>query len=63
MHDKGDIVKRMSDLIFCSDYKLNIFGQANVQELIGWINRENLPVVNGRTTKVLRYFGFDVRQL
>ncbi|OOI06655.1 hypothetical protein BIW16_03155 [Vibrio sp. OULL4] len=30
---------------------------------IGWINKENLPVINGRTTKVLRYFGFDVKQL
>lgn len=57
-----NIIKRMSDLIY-SDFKLNEFGQSNVQELIGWINNEDLPVINGRTTKVLRYFGFDVRQL
>jgi hypothetical protein len=50
-------------LIFNPAYKLNEFGRPNVQELIGWINREELPVVNGRTTKVLRYFGFDVQQL
>ena len=60
---KGDIVKRMADLIYDGAYKLNEFGQANVQELVGWINIEDLPVVNGRTTKVLRYYGFDVRQL
>jgi hypothetical protein len=30
-------------------------GQADVQELIGWCNREELPVLNGRTTKVLRF--------
>ncbi len=60
---KGDAIKRMSDLIFDSSFKLNAFGQSNVQELIGWINSEDLPVINGRTTKVLRYFGFDVRQL
>jgi HKD family nuclease len=60
---KGDAIKRMSDLIFDSSYKLNAFGQSNVQELVGWINNEDLPVINGRTTKVLRYFGFDVRQL
>lgn len=60
---KGDSVKRMSDLIYDSSFKLNAFGQSNVQELVGWINNENLPVINGRTTKVLRYFGFDVRQL
>lgn len=60
---KGEIIERMANCIYEEEYKLNEFGQSNVQELIGWINKENLPVVNGRTTKVLRYFGFDVRQL
>lgn len=52
-------------LIVSITMNLNLmpFGQSNVQELIGWINKENLPVINDRTTKVLRYFGFDVRQL
>lgn len=58
-----DVVKRMSDLIYNPDFKLNEFGQSNVQELVGWINNGNLPVINGRTTKVLRYFGFNIRQL
>lgn len=60
---EGDIMERMANLIFQPKYKLNEFGQANVQELIGWCNKEEFPVINGRTTKVLRYFGFDVRQL
>jgi HKD family nuclease len=63
LYGKGDVVKRMSDCLFDEEYKLNEFGQANVQELIGWISLDNLPVINGRTTKVLRYFGFNVRQL
>ncbi|MBL7637879.1 phospholipase D family protein [Atlantibacter hermannii] len=63
LYGKGEIITRMSNCIFDEEYKLNAFGQANVQELIGWINKENLPVINGRTTKVLRYFGFDVHQL
>lgn len=63
LYGKSDVIRRMSDLIYNSDYKLNEFGQANVQELIGWISIDDLPVINGRTTKVLRYFGFDVRQL
>ncbi|HBR3944711.1 TPA: phospholipase D family protein [Klebsiella pneumoniae] len=63
LYGKGDIIKRMSDCIYNDEFKLNAFGQSNVQELIGWINKEDLPVINGRTTKVLRYFGFDVRQL
>lgn len=58
-----DPIARMGALIFDPAYKLAEFGQANVQELIGWINHEQLPVINGRTTKVLRYFGFEVQQL
>lgn len=63
VHGNTEIVERMANLIFNRQYKLNVFGQSNVQELIGWKNNEELPVINGRTTKVLRYFGFDVRQL
>ena len=70
----GDIVKRMADLIYDDSYKLSsltyddsyklsFFGQAGVQELVGWMNKEELPIINGRTTKVFRYYGFDVRQL
>lgn len=63
VHGHGDLVGRMADLIYSSSYKLNVFGRANVQELVGWHNNLELPVVNGRTTKILRFFGFDVRQL
>lgn len=57
------IENRMANMLYDSDYKINKFGKANVQELIGWCNREDLPIINGRTTKVLRYFGSDVRQV
>jgi len=60
---EGDIVERMAGLIFDPRYKLDEFGQANVQELVGWCNREELPILNGRTTKVLRFFGSRVRQV
>jgi HKD family nuclease len=60
---KDSIESRMANTIYDARYKLNAFGQANVQELIGWCNREELPIINSRTTKVLRYFGSDVRQL
>ncbi|MCH8073264.1 MAG: phospholipase D family protein [Proteobacteria bacterium] len=63
LYGVGDIVKRMCDLIYDDEYKLAEFGPANVQEMVGWVNREELPVVNGRTTKVLRFYGFDVRQV
>ena len=59
LHGKGNIVKRMSDLLHDPKYKINLFGQANIQELVGWLNRDELPVINGRTTKILRYFGLS----
>lgn len=59
----GDIVERMANLIYDPRYKLDEFGQANVQELIGWCNREELPILNGRTTKVLRFLGPKLRQV
>lgn len=63
VYGDGDIVERMANAIYSPRYKLDEFGQANVQELIGWCSREELPIINGRTTKVLRYFGSKVRQL
>lgn len=60
---KGDIVKRMADLYYDDRYRLSQFGRSNIQELVGWCNNEGLPVVNGRTTKVMRYFGFEITQL
>lgn len=58
-----DIPSRMCQVIYNPSYKLREFGQSNVQELIGWVNSEDYPVVNGRTTKILRFYGFDVDQL
>lgn len=63
LYGPGDPIERMANCIYDSEYKLNEFGKSNVQELIGWINKEELPVINGRTTKVLRYFGHNIRQI
>lgn len=59
----GDVVERMATMLHDPRYKLNEFGRANVQELVGWCNREELPVLNGRTTKILRFFGSKVVQV
>lgn len=60
---EGDVIERMANMIYNEEYKLAEFGQSNVQELVGWRNKEELPVVNGRTTKILRFFGSKVRQI
>lgn len=59
--DRDDFVRRIYDCIFTSEYKLAHFGRTSVFELYGWINDDDVPPVNGRTIKALRYFGFDVR--
>jgi hypothetical protein len=53
----------MADLIYDPHYKLEVFGESAVQELVGWIGPNELPILNARTTKVLRYYGFDIRQI
>jgi len=58
-----DVVIRMANCIFNYDYGISHFGRSCVQELIGWVGNQDLPVINGRTTKVLRYFGFNIRQI
>jgi PLD-like domain len=63
LHGPGSVEERLANVIYGSKHKLNEFGQSSAQELIGWYNKEDLPVVNGRTTKVLRYLGFDIRQI
>jgi hypothetical protein len=58
-----DVETRMADLIYDAHYKLEEFGESAVQELIGWVGSDDLPVLNARTTKILRYYGFQVRQI
>lgn len=57
---KGDPIVRMGRCIFDPAYRLNEFGRSAVQELLGWINEEDLPICNNRTLRSLRWFGFDV---
>jgi len=63
LYGDGDIIIRMANLLYNSDYSLKQFGRANIQELVGWMIGDDFPIVNGRTTKVLRFMGFDIIQL
>jgi len=58
---RDNFIRRMGRCIFDPAFKLNSFGQSNVQELLGWINNENIPVCNNRTTRSLRWLGFDIK--
>jgi hypothetical protein len=60
LYGKDDYITRMGNCIFSPDYKLNQFGRSAVQELIGWINKDGIPICNSRTVKALRYLGYSV---
>ncbi|GAB5390150.1 MAG: hypothetical protein Alpg2KO_31180 [Alphaproteobacteria bacterium] len=52
---------RICDLIFNPDYKLKKFGIACTLELFGWVNSEDVPPMNNRARRGLRYLGFEVK--
>jgi PLD-like domain len=61
LYDSGDFVDRMGTCIFDPAYKLHHVGRSIIQEVYGWVNREQVPICNGRTVKALRYLGADVQ--
>lgn len=60
LHGDGDFIERMGTVIFDPEYKLTMMGRSIVQELLGWVNEEDIPICNGRTIKSLRYLGFEI---
>ena len=58
---KDEFVRRIYDCIYMAEYKLAHFGRTSVFELYGWTNADDVPPINGRSIKALRFFGFDVR--
>ena len=55
-----DPVLRMYRCVHDPEYRLREFGRSAVQELLGWINAEDIPICNSRTLRSLRWLGFDV---
>ncbi|MHB1326168.1 MAG: phospholipase D-like domain-containing protein [Thermoleophilia bacterium] len=62
LHGKGDFIERMGAVIFEPKYKLAMMGRSIVQELLGWVNNEDIPICNSRTIKSLRFLGFDLSE-
>lgn len=60
LYGKDDYITRMGNCIFTPEFKLNQFGRSGVQELLGWVNKEDIPICNSRTVKALRYLGYKV---
>ena len=59
---KGDVIDKMYSAIYDNQYRLEQFSRSGVQELVGWVDKD-LVVVNGRTTKVLHFLGYNVKQI
>jgi hypothetical protein len=55
---KEDYVVRIYNSLFLQKYKLELFGDSCVKELYGLVNKENIPICNGRTRKVMQWLGF-----
>jgi HKD family nuclease len=53
-------VVRMYRCVHDPEFRLREFGRSAVQELLGWVNAENVPICNSRTLRSLRWLGFDV---
>lgn len=60
LHGKEAFVDRMGAAIFDPAFKLAMIGRSVVQELLGWVNQEDIPICNGRTMKSLRFLGYDL---
>jgi hypothetical protein len=60
LHGEDDYITRMGNCIFDPQYELKHFGRSVIQELLGWVNKEGIPICNSRTVKALRYLGYDV---
>lgn len=60
LYGKDDYITRMGNCIFAPEFKLNQFGRSAVQELLGWVNKEGIPICNSRTVKALRFLGYNV---
>jgi len=60
LHGSDEFITRMGNCIFEENYSLHHIGRSIIQELLGWVNQENIPICNGRTVKALRYLGFNV---
>lgn len=56
----GDFADNIYSCSHSPKFKLRYFGQNSVMELFGWINSDDIPPINGRVSKALKYMGFDV---
>lgn len=58
---EDDIQKRISSLLPRGPYHLKGFGKSNVQELIGWVHPDEMPIRNNKADKAVEMLGYRFR--
>jgi hypothetical protein len=61
IHVRDDFIERLHDLIYDPTWSLAYFGKFCALELFGTVKPEELPPINGRMAKALRFLGYDVK--
>lgn len=60
LHGTGDFIERLHDTLYDQSRKIAYFGMFCALELMGTVNPEHCPPINGRMAKALRYLGYEV---
>ncbi|MDN3224174.1 phospholipase D family protein [Pseudomonas nunensis] len=61
VHGTDDFAERICAVLYDERYKLGAFGRFCTLELVGTLKPEQVPPINGRMAKALRFLGFNVR--
>ncbi|HHH9441344.1 TPA: phospholipase D-like domain-containing protein [Pseudomonas aeruginosa] len=61
IHGHDDFAVRIGAVLYDPKYKLGSFGRFCALELVGSLKPEQVPPINGRMAKALRFLGFNVR--
>ena len=61
LYGQDEVKYRMVELIE-GNRRIIGFGRSAITEILGWLNQDELPIINEKITKVMSYFGYDVEQ-
>lgn len=61
LHSSDDVARRISALLVDEKYKLEQFGASNIQELLGWVFPNVLPIRNDKANKAVEMLGYRFR--
>lgn len=61
LYGRGDAIERLHDTLYAPRHKLSGFGLFCSLELYGTIHPSDLPPLNGRIAKALRFLGYAVQ--